>query len=387
MSSTHTSLLSYLEGQSSAMLDDLRTLVEIESPSYNALQVDQVLDQLEAWLVALGATAQRISGPNGDHRHCIFTSNNSNQNPARVLILGHADTVWPIGTLERLPFRLEGDLAYGPGTYDMKGCLIQALYALKAIQSLGSALPITLEFLITSDEEVGSPSSRELILQLAAGAAAVLVIEPSIQGNGNLKTSRKGGGEFWVQVQGIASHAGVEPEKGANAILELAHQALQLSSLAKPELGTTVSVGKILGGTATNVVPAYAEFHADLRVSSLEEGRRIEADVAALTALNPRTTLKITGGLDRSPFERSPQTVELFHKAQQVAFELGFTVGEGGVGGMSDGNFTAPIAPTLDGLGCVGAGAHAEHEHIEISQMPPRAALLAGLIMKLAQLE
>jgi glutamate carboxypeptidase len=380
MSSTHTSLLTYLEGQSSAMLDDLKTLVEIESPSYNAMQVNHVLDQMETWLVGLGATAQHIAGPNGDHRHFIFPSSN----PARVLILGHADTVWPMGTLERLPFRLEGGLAYGPGTYDMKGCLIQALYAIKAILHIQNEFPVTLEFLITTDEEVGSPSSRELIMQVAQGAQAVLVIEPSIQGNGNLKTSRKGGGEFWVQVQGIASHAGVEPEKGANAILELAHQALTLSSLAKPELGTTVSVGQISGGTATNVVPAYAEFHADLRVSSLEEGHRIGADVAALTALNPRTTLKITGGLDRSPFERSPQTVELFHKAQQVALELGFTVGEGGVGGMSDGNFTAPIAPTLDGLGCVGAGAHAEHEHIEISQMPPRAALLAGLILKLA---
>lgn len=360
------------------MIQDLRTLVEIESPSRNADQIRKVGDVVEGWLTQLGASSERISSSNGDHR--LFRL--AGLSDQRIVILAHADTVWEIGTLNRLPFRIEEDRAYGPGSYDMKGGIVQAVYALKALQHRGS-FPCQIDFLITSDEEIGSRTSSQLIQDLAQGAQAVLVIEPSNPATHTLKTSRKGVGDFYVTVQGRAAHAGGQPEKGINAILELAHQVLDVTALASPPKGTTINVGVIHGGTASNVVPAEAWMHVDLRVTSLSEAERVGEGMRQLQPFDDRAKVTVTGGLNRPPFERTEGTAHLFYLAQSVAANLGFELGEDASGGGSDGNFTASIAPTLDGLGACGDGAHAEHEHVILSEMPRRAALLAGLIMAL----
>ncbi|GEM45254.1 carboxypeptidase [Deinococcus cellulosilyticus NBRC 106333 = KACC 11606] len=360
------------------MIQDLRTLVEIESPSRNADQIRKVGDVVEGWLTPLGARSERITSSNGDHR--LFRLEGVSQE--RILILAHADTVWEIGTLNRLPFRIEEDRAYGPGSYDMKGGVVQAVYALRALQNRGP-LPCHIDFLLTSDEEIGSRTSYSLIQELAQGVQAVLVIEPSNPGTHTLKTSRKGVGDFYVTVQGRAAHAGGQPEKGINAILELAHQVLDVTALANPPRGTTINVGVIHGGTASNVVPAEAWMHVDLRVTTLPEAERVEEAMRNLQPFDDRAKVTVTGGLNRPPFERTEGTAHLYELARTVADTLGFEVGEAASGGGSDGNFTASIAPTLDGLGACGDGAHAEHEHVIISEMPRRAALLAGLILAL----
>ena len=368
--------LAFLQAHTEQMLHDLEQLVRPESPSRHKAGVEAVLEQIEHWVLELGASVQRFNSENGDHR--LFTLRGSSNE--RILILAHADTVWPLGTLERLPFRLEDGKAYGPGILDMKAGVVQVLWALKALEQL----PCTVEFLVTSDEEIGSPTSRDLIERTAQGAKAVLVVEPSMPRTGDLKTARKGGGEFHLSVQGVSAHAGLEPEKGVNALLELSHQAIALTQLARPERGTTLSVGRMVGGGPTNVVPAHAELWADLRVVTLEEAERVQREAAQLGVVNPRARMTLSGGLERSPLERGPGTVALLELARKVALELGFSLGEGMAGGMSDGNLTAPIAPTLDGLGAVGDGAHADHEHVVVAELPIRAALLAGLIERIA---
>lgn len=370
------SRLAFLQPHTDAMLRDLERIVQLESPSRHKAGVEAVLEQIEHWVLELGASVQRFDSENGDHR--LFTLRGSSNE--RILILAHADTVWPLGTLERLPFRCEDGKAYGPGIYDMKAGVVQALWALKSLEPL----PCSVELLVTSDEEIGSPTSRDLIERTAQGAKAVLVVEPSMPLTGNLKTARKGGGEFHLSVQGVSAHAGLEPEKGVNALLELSHQAIALTQLARPEQGTTLSVGRMVGGGPTNVVPAQAELWADLRVVTLEEAERVEREAARLSVVNPRAKMYLSGGLERSPLERGPGTVALLELARSVALELGFSLGEGMAGGMSDGNLTAKVAPTLDGLGAVGDGAHADHEHVVVAELPIRAALLAGLIERIA---
>lgn len=371
-------VLQLLQAQQDSMVQDLRTLVEIESPSRNAEQIRKVGDLVEGWLNLLGARSERIASSNGDHRLFRLPS----PNPQRILILSHADTVWEMGTLSRLPFRIDGDRAYGPGSYDMKGGIVQAVWALKALQTRGM-FPCQIDFLLTSDEEIGSRTSSGLIEELAQGAQAVLVIEPSNPGTYTLKTSRKGVGDFYVTVQGKAAHAGGQPEKGVNAILELSRQVLHVTALGTPSKGTTINVGVIHGGTASNVVPAEAWMHVDLRVTTLSEAQRVEEAMKSLHAFDERARVTVTGGLNRPPFERTEGTAHLYELAREVANSLGFVLGEDASGGGSDGNFTASIAPTLDGLGACGDGAHAEHEHVIVSEMPRRAALLAGLILAL----
>jgi len=358
------------------MLRDLERLVRLESPSRHKREVEAVLEHIEGWMLERGASVERFDSENGDHR--LFTlSGSSNE---RIVILAHADTVWPLGTLERLPFRLEDGKAYGPGIYDMKAGVVQVIWALKSLERL----PCTVELLVTSDEEIVSPTSRDLIERTAQGARAVLVVEPSMPLTGDLKTARKGGGEFHLTVQGVAAHAGLDPSSGVNALLELSHQAIALTALARPEQGTTLSVGRMVGGGPTNVVPAQAELWADLRIVTLEEAERVQREAARLSVVNPRARMQLSGGLERMPLERGPGTVVLFELARAVALELGFALGEGLAGGMSDGNLTAPIAPTLDGLGAVGDGAHADHEHVVVAELPRRAALLARLIERIA---
>lgn len=354
-----------------ALLADLQRLTEIESPSTDLAAVDRVMDVVEGWLTDLGAGVERLPGGTRS-----FRLGPPQGRP--VLILMHADTVWPHGTLDRLPFRVEGERAFGPGTYDMKGGIVGTVHALRA---LAGDLAHPVRVLLTPDEETGSHASRDLIEAAAREARAVLVVEPPVPDSHALKTGRKGVGQVHVRVHGVASHAGNAPEQGASAITQAARLALEVQALAAPDLGTTLSVGTFTGGGVVNVVPAQAEFIADLRVSRLAEAARVEEAVQALAVTDPRTRLELVGELlNRPPFERGEGTARLYARAQEIAASLGFALSEAFVGGGSDGNLTAPLCPTLDGLGAPGDGAHADHEHVRLDVWPDRVRLLGELI-------
>jgi glutamate carboxypeptidase len=300
-----------------------------------------------------------------------------------VLVLGHFDTVWPHGTLAALPFRVVDGCAYGPGSYDMKAGLVLLEFAIEAIQTVGGGLRRPVVVLWTSDEEIGSPESRVLIEDEARRAAFVLVLEPPLAG-GWLKTARKGVGRFRLVVEGRPAHAGVEPEKGVSAVLELAHQVVRLHALNDPEAGTTVNVGVVHGGTRANVVAAEASATIDVRAATREEAHRVEAALRATTAVLPGARVFVEGGFNRPPMERTPRTAALVAALQVIGRGLGLELGEGSTGGGSDGNFTAALGvPTLDGLGALGAGAHARDEHVAVARLAERAALLAAALVQL----
>jgi glutamate carboxypeptidase len=374
-------LLVDLRGRRGAMLEAIGSLVAHESPSGDKPALDALADKIAARFAALGARVGRI--PNeagGDHLHILFGPTVA---AAPALVLGHFDTVWPVGMLARMPFRADGARASGPGIYDMKANLVLVEFALRALSERELSLPRPVELLLTSDEEVGSPTSRRWIEEMAGRAAYVLVPEPPLA-DGSLKTARKGVGRFTLDVTGRAAHAGVEPEKGVNAVVELAHQILAVQALANPAVGTTVNVGLILGGTTPNVVPASAKAVVDVRVATLGEARRIESAMAALATVVPGSVLAVSGGFNRPPMERTPAIAALFERARAIARGVGLELTEGATGGGSDGNFTAALGiPTLDGLGVPGGGAHADDEHILVDALVPRAALLAALLLEL----
>lgn len=358
-----------------AMLGALERLVVAESPSLDKPLCDRCADLVGELLVERSGgrlTRHRRAG-SGDHLEIRI-----GQGDAPILLLAHYDTVWPPGTLERLPFRVEGDRVSGPGTYDMKAGIVEAAFALERARP---RRPVTV--LATSDEEVGSQSSRELIEALSRQAAAVLVLEPATSG-GAIKTARKGVADFTLLVEGRAAHAGVEPEKGVSAIEELARQLLRLKALADPGKGTTINVGVIAGGTRPNVVAARAEAKIDVRIASAAEAERI---IPAILGLQPElrgARLQVEGGLDRPAMERTEGVARLASIAQAVARELGFELAESHTGGASDGNFTAALGiPTLDGLGPDGGGAHADSEHLLIGSWLQRTALLCRLLERL----
>ncbi|MFE9370319.1 M20 family metallopeptidase [Streptomyces sp. NPDC006711] len=348
-----------------AMIEDLRTLVEVESPSR-----DQGALAASAATVAavienrLGGRARLVEGEAGPHVHW------SGGGEPRVLILGHHDTVFPIGTLERRPFRVRDGHATGPGVFDMLGGLVQAVHAVAALDDRAGV-----EILVTADEEVGSHSSRALIEERALACGAVLVCEGAADGGG-VKTGRKGCGTFQVIITGRASHAGLEPAAGVNALVEAAHQILDIAALGRPEIGTTVTPTVASSGTLDNVVPARATVVVDVRVESAEEKERIEAAFAGLVPRLAEAEIRVEGSVGRPPMPESASE-ELFALAQRLAPGL-----EGrAVGGGSDGNFTAALGvPTLDGLGAVGGGAHADHEYVVVDTMAERAALVADLV-------
>ena len=297
------------------------------------------------------------------------------------LLVGHIDTVWPIGTLAHMPVRSEAGRLHGPGVYDMKGGLVQAIYALRAIEALGLKLSSPVTLFVNTDEEIGSPHSREHLLGLAAAAREALVLEPSFGSRGMLKTARKGIGRFKVQVRGKASHAGIDPDGGASAILEASHLIQSLFGLNDPTRGVTVNVGTIDGGLATNVVAPEVTATVEVRVTCAEDAAELERELHALTPENPATRLAVEGGFDRPPLEPTAGNRALWRRAGAVASELGIEIEEANVGGASDGNLTSALIPTLDGLGAVGDGAHTEHEHVLVERLPERAALLAGLLI------
>jgi glutamate carboxypeptidase len=362
-----------------------RTLVETESSSGDEAGSKAVVGLLAAAASTIGAitSIERIPSENaGEHLRIRAFSSDENSSP-RIVILGHTDTVWPSGTLHERPWREEGNRIYGPGIFDMKANCVLALEALRACDSAGTRPKSQVTLLLTCDEENGSPAGRGLVEAEARGAHAVLVIEPSATGGG-VKTARKGTAMFTIEARGRAAHAGLEPEKGISAILELSRQVVQLETMSAPEKGTTVTVCMIRGGTHSNVVPAEARAEVDVRFSSAEEGRRLESEILRLRPFDSRAQLIVRGGINRPPLERNEKVKSLYQHARQIAALLDFELSEASVGGASDGNFAAAMGvPVLDGLGIDGGGAHAEHEHILVDDIPRRGALLAGLIASL----
>ncbi len=363
------------------MLATLRELVELESPSGDKAAVDRLGQTLAARFTALGGKVTRHRGGRfGDHLQADFRGAAG----PPVLLLGHFDTVWDLGTLKKMPFRLDRGRAWGPGALDMKCGIVMMMFALDMLQTLHHRLPRPVTVLLNTDEEVGSETSRPVTEKLARRSAAVLVVEPAQGLAGALKTERKGVGDFTVRVTGVASHAGLDFEKGHNAILELARQVLAIADFTDLARGLTVSPGIIRGGTRTNVVPDAAEVEVDVRVARLRDAKPLERRFRSLRPHDKHCRLAISGGLNRPPMERTPGVARLFALAQELGQEIGWPVAEAAVGGGSDGNFTAALgSPTLDGLGAVGEGAHASNESVLLEEIPRRTALLAGLISRL----
>jgi glutamate carboxypeptidase len=351
----------------------LERMVSMESPSFDKDLTDKFVQfvgrQFDGGDVDIIPVEK-----SGNHLRVRFGGPAKN----RVLLLGHTDTVWPAGELAKRPFKIDGGRATGPGVFDMKSGIVLMWMALRVIKDC----PVTV--LLNSDEEIGSNSSRALIEGEASQCRAVLVLEPSLPG-GALKTARKGVGRFTVKAIGRAAHAGVDPQKGVNAIEELSRQILKLQKMTDLERGTTVTVGVVKGGTRSNVVPAEAAAEIDVRVTSIEEAARIATAIKQLAPQLPEAGLEVLGSINRPPMERTADTGRLFDLARKLASQIGIDLKEASTGGASDGNFTSALGiPTLDGLGAVGGGAHAVDEWVEIDSLPARAALVAGLIEEIA---
>ena len=371
-------LLACCETHRGWLLETIERLVRLESPSTDKAAVDRCGAAVAQLLASSGGTIERLpQEQRGDHVRAEWGAGDS-----QVLLLGHFDTVWPVGQLATMPFHEANGRLHGPGIFDMKAGIAVAALAVRVLQELGAKLP-KIAMLWTTDEEIGSGTSRAAIEAEARRSAAVLVLEPSLPG-GAAKTSRKGVGEFELTVHGVSAHAGVDPGKGASAIHELARQILALEALQDLPRGISVNVGVISGGSRTNVVADHASAKIDVRVPTMLDGARVEA---AIRNLRPRLAgirLEVSGGVERPPLERSPGVVRLYNQAKDVAAELGRELGEGATGGGSDGNFTAALGvPTLDGLGPRGDGAHALHEHVVVADLCWRAAFVAALLTRI----
>jgi glutamate carboxypeptidase len=373
-------LLSYLQQELPGGLQLLEQMVNMESPSSDKVLVDRFARFVGSQFETIGGAVDYIPVERfGDHLRVKFPGRTSK----KILLLGHTDTVFSVGEVAKRPFQITNGTATGPGVFDMKAGILIMWSALRALRNISDPLEHAVTVLLTSDEEVGSTSSRTLLESEALSALAVFVLEPSLPG-GILKTSRKGVGRFTVKAMGRAAHAGVDPAKGINAIEEIARQVLSLQSMSNAGLGTSVTVGVIQGGTRSNVVPAEAEVEVDVRVASNDEALRMTKALRGLQPQLPGARLEIRGAINRPPMERSTNTVRLFELARSIGRGLGIDIDEGSTGGASDGNFTAALGiPTLDGLGAVGDGAHSIDEYVEIASLPMRAALLAGLIQRI----
>lgn len=371
-------ILPFLQQRQEQMLADLQQFVAKESPSSNKSLVDECgrfVQQL--FQQRLGVLPEVI--PQTDVGNFLkYTIGGGEQ---QILVVGHLDTVWDSGSLS---YRVEGNRAYGPGIYDMKGGIVQVLWALAALRELAIPLRSKVVFLLNTDEEIGSVQSRALIEECAKQSTVVLIPEPPEALTGALKTARKGWGAYTVKIRGRSAHAGNHHEDGVNAVEEAARHILWLQQLTDYAKGTTVNVGVVQGGTRFNVVPDYAELQIDLRVATPAEEARLHSLISGLKPTRHGISLEVTGGIGRPAMVRSANTAELAAVAKSIAEELGFALGEATVGGTSDGNFTAALGiPTLDGLGAEGDGAHALHEHILIDSLAKRSALFANLLCKL----
>lgn len=376
-----SNLLNHFSARQQAILNAIRLLVEQETTSREESRLNQIADSVAAKFGELGGEIELTHQPGyGTHLRARF---NFGHDPAmpRLLVIGHLDTVWPVGTLERMPFRVTPEgAAHGPGIFDMKSGVVLITESLNAIRAFGLQTQRPITVLLTCDEEIGSKISRSLVEEEAGRAAAALVLEPPAPG-GVVKTGRKGIGVFNIRAIGRAAHAGLDPRKGVNAIVELSHQVVKLAAMNDHDRGVTVSVGLMNGGTALNVVPAEATAKADVRFWTPEDGEQIVNQIRGLMPVLADAQLEITGGINRPPMPRSEKNVALYEMAKALAAEIGFDLKDTIVGGGSDGNYTAAMGvPTLDGLGVDGAGAHADHEHIIVSDIPRRAALLTRLM-------
>ena len=373
-------LLRLLKPRLPQMLATLRRLVTTESPSLEKAAADRCCGVVATEWNKHGVRVERIRQRHrGDLLRITHAPGNSRAS-GQLLVLGHYDTVYSSGTLGRMPFRVKGGKAFGPGTFDMKAGIVQALFALQALQQTEMQLRKRLVFLWTSDEEIGSEASREFFEPEARRSDAVFVLEPSFGPQGLLKTARKAVGEAELIVHGRASHAGLAPQEGINAIHELARQLTRIEKWSDLRRGVSVNADIIEGGTRTNVIPERARAILDLRALRVSDMRSLEDRLHDLRPLQAGARLEITGGFNRPPLE-SRMSAALFERARLLASEMNLTLGECTVGGGSDGNFTAALGiPTLDGLGAVGDGAHSTREHVIINTMPVRAALLAALL-------
>lgn len=364
-------------------LERLAHLVNHDTPSLDAAANDAAFRTLATWCEEHGASTERLSATAPHANHLAARWHARGEARVHILILTHVDTVWPIDETTRRPFAIENDHATGPGIFDMKAGIIQSLEAIDAFRSTRESDDADVTLLITSDEEVGSPTSRSHIEREARDASVVLVPEPSKEGA--LKTARKGVGMYRVQAMGRSAHAGLEPERGRSAILEMARHISTIDALNDPTCGTTVTVGMISGGSARNVVAERCHVDVDVRTKTIEESARVHDALMSLHAIDPDVTLSIEGGTNRPPMVRTASTSRLYERAAALARLLDEPVAETMVGGGSDGNFTAALdRPTLDGLGAVGAGAHAQHERIDVQRsLIVRTTLLAGLLADL----
>src|SRR5246500_3858393 len=366
---------------SRTILDGIRKWVEIETPTEAPEQVNKLAYMVADGYRGLPATVERIAGKDGCGDHLVARSSWGQDAPG-ILVLSHLDTVHPLGFISRLPFRIDGDSAFGPGIYDMKGGAYLAYHAFRQLCANGADRALGVTHLYVSDEEIGSPTSRALIEAEGTKAKYVLVTEPARDG-GKIVTGRKGGGRFGVFITGVPAHAGSRPEDGRSAIRELANVIQTLEAMNDGKRGITVNVGVVRGGTRPNVIAEEAYAEVDLRVPSFADGDELVAKILALKSRSEGVSIKVTGELNRPPYEKGNAGAALFEHAKALAAEIGFELNDTFTGGGSDGNFTAPLTATLDGLGVDGKGAHTHYEQLFISSIEPRARLLYRLYQTL----
>jgi len=374
-------VLTYLEQHKEQIIADIKTVCAIESPSLDKAAVDRMGAHFAALFT--GAGAQVTTYPREGRGDLVRLEWGEGREPGQTLVLSHMDTVFDIGDIARNPLRIENGRLYGPGTSDMKGGIVLFLWALRCMKELGLAPRRKVVGLLTSDEEVGSQASRSVIEEEARRSAVALVTEPAMPPTGALKTWRKGTADYRITAHGKPAHAGADPTKGISAIQEMANHILTLQRLTDMAVGTTVNVGVVNGGTRGNVVAESCSIHVDVRFMSMDEANRIDGIIRGLQPVVPGARLSVEGGINRPPMVRNEATIALFQKAQALAAELGFAVGEAGTGGGSDGNFTSGVGcPTIDGLGACGDGLHTFEEYIEVDSLTQRAALMVRLLQE-----
>jgi len=371
-------LLAHFEKRRPKMIETISEIVEIESPSFNVERSKQIVDWIEneARKTRLDLAIERIPAE-GYGEHLIIRAFPGDAKP--YLLLGHSDTVHPVGAKEQNPTRIDGDKFFGCGIFDMKSGIVLMLEALRYFAETGTKPSRRITIFLSCDEEVGSYSGRPILEKEAANAEACFILEPSAAGR--VKTGRKGTGMYTVTAHGVPAHAGLEPEKGANSIVELAKQVERISAIADPAVGTTVNVTTFHGGTTTNVIPEHAKCDVDVRFSTMAEAERVDAAMRSLKAIDPRVSLEVSGDINRPPMERTEAVASLFETARNIAVSFDYDLGETQVGGASDGNFVAALGvPVLDGLGITGDGAHTLHEHIFVSDIANRAAMITLIL-------
>ena len=379
---TSMNRLHYFTDRKDQMVETIRELAQVESPSDNKQAVDRVAALIASKFEDIsGKVRFHPSNTLGDSLQVDFAADAKSTNRKPVLLVGHYDTVYPLGTLASMPCKIENGRLRGPGVLDMKSGIALMLFAIEALQQWHGGLTRPVTVFLVSDEEVGSHSSRKVTESLAKESSGVLVLEPAAGIRGAVKTARKGVGEYKLLVEGVAAHAGLDPGKGHSAILELARQIAIIAKLSNLKQGVSVNPGIIQGGTRTNVVAAEASVAIDVRIKSAKQAAGLDRKLHSLKPFDKHCKLQVTGGINRLPMERTAGVAALFNRAREIAAQVGWELGEASVGGGSDGNFTAGMGiPTLDGMGGVGEGAHALHEYIVISELPRRALLLAEMI-------